>query len=733
MIATALATGWQFQQAGRYADAARCYHELLTQEPDHADALHLFGVLHHQSGHHERAVELIGRAAALRPDCASYHANLAEAHRALKEPERAADCCRTALRLKPEYPEAANNLGLALHDLGRHAEAVEQYEAALAMQPDFAQAQNNRGTSLRALGKAAEAIEAYRAALQFDPAFALAHANLGQLLADQGQPVEGLSHCEEAVRLQPDLPAAHNNLGNVLRALERWAKARAAYAEAIRLEPDLVVAHANLGQTLLREGRIRAAVPHFRRAAELAPQHATAWQKLAHVLGLSDDWPAAIPCCERRVQLTPEDADAHNDLGWANQSDGRHVAAEASYRRALELCPDHLDAWLNLGALHEELGAMAEAEACYRQAETRRPRSPLPLARRAVLARARLPDADRDELRFHLYRQGSPFLRMNLLFALAQVADACGDHAEAAACLEPANALAREMFRGRGQTYDADEHTRNVDRLIDAFAPDLFRRLDGAGVDDARLVFVFGLPRSGTTLVEQVLASHSRVFGAGELPLAHRAMDALLTAADWPEDLAACLGAVDGARLRQLADGYLEGLQARLALQAPAATPARIVDKMPGNFLYLGLIALMFPRATLIHVRRDVRDVAVSCWMTQFGNIRWAHDQEDLARHIRDYRRVMAHWHTVLSRTVHEVCYERLVEDFEPEARRLVAACGLDWEPTCLDFHKTSRPIRTASVTQVREPLYRRALGRWKAYEPYLKSLFDRIQVTTDF
>ncbi len=426
--------------------------------------------------------------------------------------------------------------------------------------------------------------------------------------------------------------------------------------------------------------------------------------------------------------MKPHDADAHNDLGWAYQSSSRTAEAEAAYRRALDLAPDHLDAWLNLGSLHEELGAMAEADACYRQAESRQPHSPLPLARRAMLARGRLAEADRYRLRFELYRPCGPLMRMNLLYALAHVADGRGEHAEAAACLEPANALARELRRSRGQTYDADEHARYVDRLVAAFTPALFERLAGAGDDTARPVFVFGLPRSGTTLVEQVLASHAQVFGAGELGLARRAMDAMPTTVDRPEDMNTCLEAVDGAALGQLARGYQDGVQEVLARDQGAGTPGRVVDKMPDNYLYLGLIALLFPRATLIHVRRDVRDVAVSCWMTHFRSIRWADDQGDLARRILDYRRLMGHWQAVLPRPVHEVCYERLVEDFEAEARRLVSACGLQWQPACLRFHETARPVRTASVTQVRQPLYRNSLGRWQAYQPYLTLLFDRLQ-----
>ena len=347
------------------------------------------------------------------------------------------------------------------------------------------------------------------------------------------------------------------------------------------------------------------------------------------------------------------------------------------------------------------------------------------MARRAVLVRGRLPDADR--LRFHLYTPVGPLLRMNCLFALAQVADARGDHAEAAACLGPANALAQQQRRSCGQFYDPDEHTRDVDRLIAGFTPALFARLGDVGDERALPVFVFGMPRSGTTLVEQVLASHSLVHGAGELPLARRAMDSLPSVTPRPENLEASLLALDAAGVRQLARAYSDGVQSLLARQRSGADPARVVDKLPDNYLYLGLIALMFPRATLIHVRRDLRDVAVSCWMTHFRSIRWADDPEHLARRCQDYRRLMEHWRAVLPRTIHEVGYEQMVNDFEPEAGRLVAACGLNWEPACLQFHRTVRTIRTASVTQVRQPIYRKSLARWKAYEPHLASLFEQL------
>ncbi len=176
---------------------------------------------------------------------------------------------------------------------------------------------------------------------------------------------------------------------------------------------------------------------------------------------------------------------------------------------------------------------------------------------------------------------------------------------------------------------------------------------------------------------------------------------------------------LDAASLQRVATAYDDKLR---TLGCVPAT--RVVDKMPDNYLYLGLLAAMFPRAVFIHCRRDLRDVAVSCWMTDFRSIRWANDQEHIAARFRQYRRIMEHWRTVLPVAVHEIAYEQLVDNFATEARRLVELCGLEWEPACGHFHETARPVRTASVTQVREPLYRTSLARWKHYEASLADLF---------
>jgi tetratricopeptide (TPR) repeat protein len=706
-------------ESGRLGAAARLYRQVLARERQNAEALHLLGVLHHQQGDHAGAVERIGGAVALRPNVPAFHANLAEAYRALGQAERAAGCCRTALRLCPDYPEALCNLGLALQRLGRHAEAAGHFRRAVALRPNFAGAHSNLGIALRELRQPDEALAYFRRAVELAPDFAAARSNLGQMLLDCGQPAEALPHCREAVRLQPDTAALHYNLANVLRELQRPVEARAAYLEALRLNPNLAAAHAHMGLSLLREGRPGDARPWLQHAVELAPDSGTFWEHLAEAYGEEENHAEAIRCWQRVLALGPERVGPHLALGWALQEEGRLPEAGEHYRTAARLQPDSASALLHLGGLHEELGRLADAEAAFREAIRRQPSYPLPHARLATLLRGKLSVADQTALEQRLADPQVPSgPRARLLFGLAHVLDARGDYDRAAECLRLANGLSRDLARGRRDYFPA-EHDRFVDDLIRAFDADLFRRLAGAGSDTERPVFLFGLPRSGTTLVEQVLASHPRIHGAGELRLARQTFESLPALLDRDETPLACVPHLDADAVRRLAGPYLDRLRV-----LDGGRAERVVDKMPDNYLYVGLLALLFPRATFIHCRRDLRDVAVSCWMTDFRSIRWANDPEHIAHRFRQYRRVMDHWRAVLPVTVHEVDYEETVTDLEGVARRLVAACGQEWDPACLEFHRTQRPVRTASVTQVREPVYTKSVARWKHYERDLAGLF---------
>ena len=713
-----LNVGLRYHQSGNLAEAGRVYQAILARRPDHADALNLLGVVALQQGSPQRAIELIGRALAVNPAVAAFHGNVAEGYRLLGQLERAVKSCRTALRLQPDYPEAANNLGLVLLAQGNIEAAIGQFREALRLNPNGAMIHNNLGNALRIQGELAQAQAHFRQAVQIDPNLAEAHSNLGQFLFEQHHLAEAVWHCREAVRLRPNFAEAHSNLGNVLREQGLLDEAKAHYAQALRLNPHVALISNNMGQAVQEEGKLEEAIGWYQKSLQLEPDSARIHSNLASVLEEQEKYPEAIARYEMALRFDPSHAEAHNGLGFVLHEQGKYQEALARYREALHLKPDFAPAHNNLGTVLEELSELDQAQACFRAALGHDPNHAGAYAQLATMLRGKLPDADLDAMRQVL---ANPLLadskRSVLHFGLAQVLDAKGAFDEAAAHLERANGLSLAAWRKRGKSYDLADHTRFVDNLIAAFTPEFFQRMRDFGLQTERPIFIVGLPRSGTTLTEQILASHSQVFGAGELRLARESFESLPAVLKGQATPFACLQGLDRAGAGRLAQTHLDKLQ-ELNSQA-----ARIADKMPDNYLYLGLLATLFPRAKFIHCRRDLRDVAVSCWMTNFRHIRWASDAEHLAARFREYQRVMEHWRRVLPVPVLDNSYEETVSDLEGVARRLVAWCGLEWEPACLAFHQTRRPVRTASAAQVRQPLYTHAVARWRNYEKSLAPL----------
>jgi tetratricopeptide (TPR) repeat protein len=719
-----LSIALQHHQQGRLAQAAQQYQAILAANPDDADALHLLGVLTHQLGNHRQAIELIGRAVALRPGVAVFRANLAETHRTAGQLDAAAAQCHAALQLAPNNPDARNCLGLIFLARNQLEAAAAEFRAALRLRPDFALACNNLGNVLRLMDEKEQALAHFRRAVQMDPNLAEAHSNLGQFLLEQKQLDEALVHCRHAVRLQPNFAEAHSNLGNVLREMNRLDEAKRCYAEALRLGPGIGMIYNNMAQALQEEGKLDEALAWYQEGLSRDPNSARMHTNLASALVEQEKNEEAIARYELALRLDPTHAEAHNGLGWVWHEQGDYEKAQGKYREAVRLKPELAAGHCNLGTVREELGDFADAQRCFREALRHDARLPGALAQLATMLRKDLPEADLEAMRRLLL--DDPYLsdgqRGCLHYGLAQVLDARHDHAAAAEHLAKANGIAVAEWAKRSQGYDPAAHTRFVERLITTFTPALFEKARGLGSDSGRPIFIVGLPRSGTTLTEQVLASHSQVFGAGELRLAREGFEMLAEGSQGEDASFAALGRLDGALLRRIAQRHLD------QLEELAAGKPHVVDKMPDNYLYLGLLAVLFPRAKFIHCRRDLRDVAVSCWMTNFRHIRWASSQEHIATRFQEYERLRRHWRQVLPVEVMEVDYEDTVADLEGVARRLVAFCGLGWEPACLAFHQGKQPVRTASVSQVRQPIYTRSVARWKHYEPALGTLFARLE-----
>jgi tetratricopeptide (TPR) repeat protein len=714
-----LALGLQEHQRGLLPQAVRRYRNVLCAQPDHADALHLLGVALHQQGDHRQAAESIGRAVTLNQGKAVYHANLAEAYRALGNFECAAECCRTALRLQPRSPEAANNLGLILLAQGKTDEAIFQFRQTLQIKPDYGMACSNLGNALRLGGDLDGALAHFRRAAEIEPNLAEAHSNLGQLLLERHQPHEALSHLREAVRLLPDLAEARNNLGNALRDTGRLAEARQSYAEALRINPTLAMTYNNMGQALQEENSLEDALAWYQRALELEPNSARIHSNIASLLAEQEKYDDALAGYRRALELDPTYGEAHCGLGGVRHEQGHFEEAQAHYREALRHKPDLPAAHCALGTVREELGDFQDAESCWRTALQYNPRLTGAYAALTTLLRGKLPDDDLVAMRQLLADSDlHDGRRCALHFGLAQVLDSRGAYQESAQSLQQANALALARARERGQGYNPEAHAHFVTRMIEVCSPAFFKRTRGIGVETERPIFIVGLPRSGTTLTEQILASHSQVFGAGEQRLARDDFDALAPQEDQALN---ALARLDQTTARRIGAQHLE------RLYEFNGDRLHVADKMPDNYLYLGLLAALFPQAIFIHCRRELRDIAVSCWMTNFRHIRWANDPGHIAARFAEYHRLMDHWRRVLPVPVLEVDYEETVADLEGVARRLVRWCELEWEPGCLRFHEGKRPVRTASVSQVRQPIYTRSVARWKHYEQALGPLFDRL------
>jgi tetratricopeptide (TPR) repeat protein len=411
--------------------------------------------------------------------------------------------------------------------------------------------------------------------------------------------------------------------------------------------------------------------------------------------------------------LNPDFAEAYIGLASTENEMGNSVEAIQHYCSAIRIKPRFAAAHHNLGVVLQEQGDFAGAEKCFRLAIASDDRYVPAHADLAALLRSRLPAEDEARQQQLLADPALPTEQQAALrFGLVQVYDARGEYARAAEHANTANALRMAHWRLSGQDYDAQGYAGFVNRILAQFTPAFFRGVRDLGVPSQRPVFVVGLPRSGTTLIEQILASHSQVFGAGELTLAR---DAFLEVCGGPEEPTALPW--DHNRIQELAHRHLEEVQRR------NVTALRVVDKLPENYHYLGFLATLFPRARFIHVRRDLRDTAVSCWLANFREVRWASDPAYLAGRFREYLRFMDHWRQVLPAPILEISYEETVTDLETTARRLVSWCGLEWEDGCLEFHRGRRCVRTASAVQVRQPLYATSVGRWRHYEQSLAAV----------
>jgi tetratricopeptide (TPR) repeat protein len=583
-----------------------------------------------------------------------------------------------AARCLPDDAIAQLNVANALARTGRYSEAAACYDDALRLRPDFLEGHVNLGEMQLEQGRADLAADSCARALAIQSDSAPAHHSMAKARLSQQRLEEAVEHGRRAIALDAGCAEAHNTLGIGLAKLGRFDEALASFGVAVNLKPDLVEARLNLAAALRSIGHLGEAETAYRRVLQWSAKSVSAQVGLAMVLRLQRRGEECESCCRRALDIDPKSTAALAVLAELRADTGHFSEAEELHRRILLMDGN---AFESLAAL-SQLRRMTEADAEWLAAAEQCIAAPLP-----------------------------PRRELTLRYAMGKYFDDTRDFDRAFVHYRRANELSVQC----APRHDRSGLARTVDLIVRSQHRNWMTSKQAAGNPSQQPVFIVGMLRSGTTLAEQILASHPGVFGAGELTyFGTDAAAAYVSAAAGGADLDFA-----ASQLHRLSGGYLE------LLQRMSGGRQRVVNKWPTNFFFLGLIRAALPAARIIHMQRDPRDTCLSIYFQQFEAANtYANDLEDLAHYYGEYQRLMHHWASTLPKNAMlQVPYEQLVEDPETWSRRMVEFLGLEWNVRCLDFHRTERAVVTASRWQVRQSMSKSAVGRWRNYERYLGPL----------
>ena len=626
-------------------------------------------------------------------------------------PLRAEEICRHYLDGNPGSVEHLRLLGHALSKQSRYAEAEQTVRVALSLRPDFPHLHEDLGSVLALQDRHEEAVPHFQRAIQLEPRLPLAQKKLGQSLATLGRGREADAAFEEFFEQTP-------GKGQVALAMEHLRADRKSEAidtlrGALREDPDNVDAMRCLAGIFMREqGRASDAEALLRRATARAPDFAVAWSMLANLLRESGRHREAIDCFSKVASLEPDNPAAWAGLGATHAHVGEVQKSIEAYGRSLALNREVAIVHMSYGHVLKTAGEQARALEAYRAAIQLRPDFGEVYWSMANLKVFRFTSEEVAAMEQQVARTDlSESADVHFRFALGKAHEDKGDYEAAWHYYDTGNQRQRKRV-----SHDPVANEVRHEEIIEVFSREFLESRAGAGFDAPDPVLIVGLPRSGSTLIEQILASHSQVEGTAELPTLSRVADSI---GRYRRDHVVYPRAVLSLRTRDFrayGQQYIEETRNYRSTGRPFFT-----DKLPNNFSHVGLMHLILPNAKIINARRHPCDSCLGSYRQLWGEGQhFTYDMMELAAYYRQYHATMRHWHEVLPGKVLDVHYEETVTDLETQVRRILEHCGLPFEEACVRFHETQRAVKTASSEQVRRPLYTDALGYWRRYEKHL-------------
>jgi tetratricopeptide (TPR) repeat protein len=691
--ARAIEMAGQLYSRNQYNQAERVCRQIIAARPGNADAHNILGVSLAALGKSDEAIASLKRAIKINGAAPSYHANLGEVLRQGGKLDEATVALQRAVELDANNAQALNNLGIIQYEKRDFSMAVDYYRKALAVRPAMAEALNNLGNALRMSGDIDGAHQAYQEALTLRVVYPEVYNNLGTLLQQDRKLQEAEHAFRKAIQQNPRYVEAHNNLAQLLFAEKNEVEALRILSDALKFAPKNVQTLLLTAKIQMRRHNVQAAEQAVRFALKEQPENTEALTLLGQVLHETDRYDEALEVLSKALKKNPDNPEALNFYGVALKSVGRLDEAREHILKALKLNDGMYGGYANLNDLVDFSEGVGEE-----------------LFNRMEAIFESIPN-----------QEAEPFLALH--FAYAKALDDRGQHEKALEHYITGGRMKRKQL-----DYKEGETFGFFDSIRAAFPKEAFENRKYEGLDDDRFVFIVGMPRSGSTLVEQILSSHPDVYGAGEVKYLSRALgqlrDRFPSLPKYPEMTAK----LSPAQFDITAKNY------QAALANGAGNAKKITDKLLTNYFFLGLINLLFPKAKVINTKRDPVDTCLSGFTKLFkDDMPHSYDLAELGRYYAKYRELMEHWEKVLPEGfMTNVVYEDVVADTEKEAKRLIEFLGLPWDPKCVDFHKSDRPVKTASVAQVRKPIYKTSVKRWKKYGAGLQPLVEAIDGKAD-